>query len=85
MGSKRGPSYACLFVAYQEHLISQQYEGPFPHLIKRYIDEIVGATSLPLHQLRNFIDFACNIHHNLKFTFDIKDSTAIPRHPVVNS
>ena len=36
MGSKLGPSYACLFVGYQEHLITQQYEGPFPHLIKRY-------------------------------------------------
>ena len=71
MGSKLGPSYACLFVGYQEHLISQQYDGPFPHLIKRYIDDIVGATSLPLHQLQNFIDFVCNFHPALKFTFDI--------------
>ena len=52
MGSKLGPSYACLFLGYQEHLITQQYEGPFPHLIKRYIDDIVGATSLLLHQLQ---------------------------------
>ena len=59
MGSKFGPSYACIFVGYQEHLISQQYEGPFPQLIKPYIDDIVGATSLPLHQLQNFIDFIC--------------------------
>ena len=71
MGSKLGPSHACLFVGYQEHLISQQYDGPFPHLIKRYIDDIFGATSLPLHQLQNFIDFVCNFHPALKFTFDI--------------
>eukprot|EP00794_Sanderia_malayensis_P002349 gene2348-2705_t len=41
MGSKLGPSYACLLVGYQEYLITQQYQGPFPHLIKRYIDDIV--------------------------------------------
>ena len=62
MGSKLGPSYACLFVGYQEYIVSQQYEGPFPHLIKRYIDDIVGATSLTLHQVQNFIDFVCNFH-----------------------
>lgn len=74
MGSKLGPSYACLFVGYQEYLISQQYEGPFPHLIKRYIDDIVGATSLPLHQLQDFIDFVCNFHPSLKFTFEITET-----------
>ena len=74
MGSKLGPTYACLFVGYQEHLITQQYEGPFPHLIKRYIDDIVGATSLPLHQLQSFIDFVCNFHPALKFTFEISET-----------
>ena len=74
MRSKLGPSYACLFVGYQEHLITQQYEGPFPHLIKRYIDDIVGATSLPLHQLQSFIDFVCNFHPALKFTFEITET-----------
>ena len=77
MGSKLGPSYACLFVGYQEYLISQQYQGPFPHLIKRYIDDIVGATSLPRHQLQNFIDFVCNFHPAFQFTYEITE-TSLP-------
>ena len=75
MGSKLGPSYACLFVGYQEHLISQQYHGPFPHLIKRYIDYIIGATSLPCKELEEFIDFVSNFHPALKFTIDITETT----------
>ena len=54
MGSKLGPSYACLFVGYHEHLIYSSYGGPFLCLIRRYIDDIVGATSLPLASLQNF-------------------------------
>ena len=77
MGSKLGPSYACLFVGYQEYTISQQYQGPFPHLIKRYIDDIVGATSLPRHQLQQFIDFVCNFHPALQFTYEITE-TSLP-------
>ena len=77
MGSKLGPSYACLFVGYQEYLISQQYEGPIPHLIKRYIDDVVGATSLPREQLQAFIDFVSNFRPALKFTVEITE-TSIP-------
>ncbi len=62
MGSKLGPSYACLFVGHQVPLIRQQYQGPFPQLIKRYIDDIVGATSLPRQQLQQFIDFVSHFH-----------------------
>ncbi len=68
MGSKLGPSYACLFVGYQEYLISQSYTGPFPDLLLRYIDDVVGASSLPLQQLQRFIDFVSNFHPALQFT-----------------
>ena len=77
MGSKLGPSYACLFVGYQEYLITQQYLGPFPHLIKRYINDIVGATSLPRDELQAFTNFVSNFHPALKFTVEITD-TSIP-------
>ena len=30
--------------------------------------------SLPLHQLQNFIDFVCNYHPALKFTFQITET-----------
>ena len=33
MGSKLGPSYACLFVGHQEHLISNSYNGPYYHVL----------------------------------------------------
>ena len=61
MGSKFGPSYACLFVGYHEHLIYSSYGGPFLCLIRRYIDDIVGATSLPLASLQNFINYTTTL------------------------
>ena len=75
MGSKLGPSYACLFVGYQEHLISTTYPGPFPDLLKRYIDDTIGASSLPLQQLQDFIDFICKILPRLRGLLVVVDAT----------
>ena len=61
MGSKLGPAYAGLFVGHQE-LISQIYDGPFPCLLTRYIDDIVGAASLPLNHIQDFINFVNNFY-----------------------
>ena len=60
MGSKLGPSYAWLFVSHPEQVIYESYNGPFPCLIKRYIDDIVGATSLLLADLQQFINYTNN-------------------------
>ena len=73
MGSKLGPSYACLFVGHQEQLIYESYDGPLPCLIKRYIDDIVGATSLPLADLQRFINYTSNFHPALQFTHSITE------------
>eukprot|EP00794_Sanderia_malayensis_P015465 gene15465-17049_t len=73
MGSKLGPSYACLFVGHQEQLIYESYHGPLPCLIKRYIDDIIGATSLPLTDLQKFIDYTNNFHPALQFTHTITE------------
>ena len=75
MGSKLGPSYACLFVGHQEHLISNSYNGPLPCLIKRYMDDIIGATSLPLEALQEFIEFTNNFHPALQFTHNITEQS----------
>ena len=75
MGSKLGPSYACLFVGHQEQLIYETYDGPLPCLIKRYIDDIVGATSLPLADLQNFINYTNNFHPALQFTHSITEES----------
>ena len=75
MGSKLGPAYACLFVGHQEELISQSYKGQFPHLLLRYIDDIIAATSLPLNQIEEFINYVNNFHPALKFTHTISEET----------
>ena len=75
MGSKLGPSYACLFVGHQEHLVWNSYNGPIPCLIKRYMDDIIGATSLPLEDLQNFIDYTNNFHPVLQFTHNITEQS----------
>ena len=75
MGSKLGPSYACLFVGHQEQLIYDSYDGPLPCLIKRYIDDIVGATSLPLADLQRFINYTNSFHPALQFTHSITEES----------
>ena len=44
MGTKTGPSVACLFTGHLEELFFAQYEHYTPILYKRYIDDIIGAT-----------------------------------------
>nr|KAG5714744.1 hypothetical protein BaRGS_000232 [Batillaria attramentaria] len=39
MGTKMGPSYACLFMGYLEYRMQSLYTGPVPELYKRYIDD----------------------------------------------
>lgn len=68
MGSKLGPSYACLFGGHQEQLIGESYDGPLPCLIKRYIDDIVGLTSLPIADLQRFINYTNSFHQTLQFS-----------------
>ena len=75
MGSKLGPAYACLFVGHQEKLIFQSYTGTFPCLLRRYIDNVVVATSLPLNQLQDFIHFVKNFHPALEFTHIITEDS----------
>ena len=75
MGSKLGPAYACLFVGHQEELIFQSYTGPLPCLLMRYIDDVVGATSLPLDHLQSFVHFVNNFHPALEFTHIITEDS----------
>eukprot|EP00061_Rhincodon_typus_P000781 g12737.t1 len=45
MGTRIGPSYACLFVGYMEQSLFRSYTGPIPHLFLRYINDCIGAAS----------------------------------------
>eukprot|EP00061_Rhincodon_typus_P002109 g16645.t1 len=45
MGTRMGPSYACLFVGYVEQSPFRSYTGPKPHLFLCYIDDYIGGAS----------------------------------------
>ena len=66
MGTKMGPSYANLFVGYNEHQFLNQYNGPKPDLYCRYIDDCVGATSSTREELNQFITAVNSFHPALK-------------------
>ena len=74
MDSNLGRSFACLFVSYQEEKIFQSFQGPIPELFKRFVDDGIGATSMPRSDLENFISFVCNFHPALQFEYQISSS-----------
>eukprot|EP00061_Rhincodon_typus_P015005 g42439.t1 len=75
MGTRMGPSYACLFLGYMEQSLFHSYTGPKPHLFLRYIDNCIGAASCSHKELEQFINFTNTIHPNLKFTRTISDTS----------
>ena len=72
MGRKMGPNYACLFVV--ERKMLEDYQGNKPQLYKRYIDDVLGASSDTRQDLENFIEFCSTYHPSLKYTFEISES-----------
>ena len=62
IGTPFGPEYSFLAVGKQEIKISETYDGPFPEFHKRYIDDILGATSMSRENLDRFINFVSNFH-----------------------
>ncbi|XP_033124709.1 uncharacterized protein LOC117123022 [Anneissia japonica] len=74
MGTRMGPSFACLFMGYLEEQIFARYSGATPHLFKRYIDDVVGTTSCSLDELNDFIDYVSNFHPAIKFTYAISST-----------
>ena len=74
MGTNLGRSISCLFVSYQEEKIFQSYQGLIPELFKRFVDDGIGATSMPRSDLENLIYFVCNFHPALQFEYQISSS-----------
>ena len=75
MGVKMGPSYANLFVGYNEHQFFNQYNGPKPDLCSRYIHDCIGATSSTREELDQFITAVNSFHPALKYTWEISDTS----------
>ena len=71
MGTKMGPSYACLFMGHLESSIAATYQGPLPELYKRYIDDCFGATTLTENEFLNYYNYAQNFHPSISFTYEL--------------
>eukprot|EP00061_Rhincodon_typus_P003361 g19905.t1 len=74
MGTRMGPSYACLFVEYMELSLFRSSTGTIPHLFLCYIDDCIGAVSCSHEEVKQFIHFTKTFHPNLKFTWTISDT-----------
>ena len=74
MRSNLGRSFACLFVSYQEEKNLSNYQSNIPELLKRFVDDGIGATSMHHSDLKKFISFVCNFHPALQFEYQISSS-----------
>jgi len=68
MGTKMGPSYACLFVGYVEQQALQHYQGRAPSFYRRFIDDCLGVATGPETDLLDFINHMSTFHPALRFT-----------------
>ena len=75
MGTKMGPSFACLFMGHLEEQVFQTYTGSTPLLYKRFIDDCFGVAACPLPVLMEFMDFLANFHPSIKFTREVSTSS----------
>ena len=75
MGTKMGPSYACLFVGHLEEQIFLAYKDPLPAFFKRFIDDCLGIAICCKEDLLKFITFVGNFNPAINFTHEISEST----------
>ncbi len=66
---------ACLFVGHQEQLIWNSYTRPKPSFVRRYIDDVIGATSLSLEDVKQFNNYTKDFDPVLKFTSTIIENS----------
>ena len=71
MGTRMGPSYACLFVGHIEEQMLTQYQGVRPLMYRRYIDDIFGAFTGTCDDVAKFTEFADAFHPALRFTSNV--------------
>ena len=71
MGTKKGPSYTCMFMGHLEHRMKNAYQGTLPQYFGRYIDDYLGIASLLNSEVLAFIDFAKKFHPTIRFTFEL--------------
>ncbi|XP_076446390.1 uncharacterized protein LOC143283884 [Babylonia areolata] len=75
MGTKMGPSYACLFVGHVEQQALSTYDGTVPALFKRYIDDCLGVAACSRDDLFHFINHLSTYHPALQYTFEVSTTS----------
>ena len=75
MGTKMGPSFACLFVGFVEEQALSHYTGTQPALFKRYIDDCLGVSVGSRDDLVSFIQHMSNFHPALRYTHEISSTS----------
>nr|XP_054774612.1 uncharacterized protein LOC129282777 [Lytechinus pictus] len=65
MGTKMGPSHACLFMGYIESRFLSNYERPKPLLLRRYIDDYLGIAVSSKDEVMEFIDRLGSMHPSI--------------------
>jgi hypothetical protein len=74
MGTRMGPTYACLFMGFLENRILDQYKGKKPSLYLRYIDDIFCAGNLNSKETTDFITFFNNFNNNIEVSSNVGQS-----------
>ena len=77
MGTKMGPSVACLTMGHFEEQLFSSFDGSAPVFYKRYIDDIIGMASGTRRELEDFIHFVGNFCPFLKFTHCISETSVV--------
>ena len=75
MGTRMGPSFACLFMGHFEEQVRRQYTGVMPDFYRRFIDDCLGLATCSRSELQVFIDFVSNFHPSIKFTHTVSQSS----------
>ena len=73
MGTRMGPSYACLFMGWLEERFFSSYTGPIPEVYKRFIDDTTGTTIMPQPDLEKFLDAFGSFHPAIKVVTEISE------------
>ena len=75
MGTKMGPSYACLFMGHLEAQIRASYYGLQPGLYYRFIDVGIGITNMSTADLERYVSFVDDFDPFNFFTSEISSTS----------
>ncbi len=77
MGTKSGPSYACLFVGHVEEMFHTTYEGPIPEFLIQYIDDVLGITTMSVPHCETYVREFNLFHPAIKLTHEISPISGV--------